>query len=412
MIDDREKIKKFIVFIPLLVTIFLDSLGVGIVYPVFATVFGSGSGFFGHIDKNLANLFYGLTLAAFPIAMLIGAPILGDMSDHIGRKKVLLYSLWGEALGMFILAFALYLKSPALLILGRAFTGLLAGSIGLAQAAIIDISPQKQKTINLSLISLAGSLGFTSGPWIGGALAGKSLFSFFGYSAPFLFSAILAFANGILLIKYFSETSVQKKEGKISIFKGIVLFKEGFSDAKFRKISIMLFMIQISYCMFFQSTALSLSDNFHYTAPQLGHYFSLLAIVNAVTLLVIIRIAVKYLSFNRILVISFLITAFGFALGIAVKEPLIWASAIPTPIGVGLAYMTLLTMYSNIANAHSQGWAMGVATSMSAAGWGLGAIISGLLSSVSFHLIYILALTIILTAFVLLTEVYKKIRPF
>lgn len=412
MIGDRKKIKDFIVFIPLLMTIFLDSLGVGIVYPVFATVFGSGSSFFGHIDKNLANLFYGLTLAAFPIAMLIGAPILGDMSDHIGRKKVLLYSLWGEALGMLLLAFALYLKSPVLLILGRAFTGLLAGSIGLAQAAIIDISPQEQKTINLSLISLANSLGFTSGPWIGGALAGKSLFNFFGYSAPFLFSAILAFANGILLIKYFAETSTQKKEGKISIFKGIVLFKEGFADAKFRKISVLLFMIQISYCMFFQTTALSLSDNFHYTALQLGHFFSLLALINAFTLLVLIRIAVRYLSFNHILIISLLITAFGFALGIAVKEPLIWASAIPAPIGVGLAYMTLLTMYSNIANAHSQGWAMGVAASMSAAGWGLGAIISGLLSSVSFHLIYILALTIILTAFVLLTEVYKKIRPF
>ncbi len=412
MMGGMKRIRDFIIFIPLLVTIFLDSLGIGIVYPVFATVFGGGSGFFGHIDKSLANLFYGLTLGAFPIAMIIGAPILGDMSDNIGRKKVLLFSLWGEALGMLLLAFALYLRNPILLIFGRAFTGLLAGSIGLAQAAIIDISPEKQKTVNLSLISLASSLGFTTGPWIGGVLAGKSLFYYLGYSAPFLFSAILAFANGFLLIRCFTETSMHKKGGKISIFKGIVLFKEGFADPRFRKISVILFMIQISYCMFFQTTALSLSENFHYTASQLGHYFSLIALISAITLLVLIRIAVKFLSFNQILVMSLLLAAFGYALGIGVTEPLIWISAIPTPIGIGLGYMTLITMYSNLANIHSQGWAMGVATSMSGAGWGLGAIISGSLSSISFHLVYIVALAIILMAFILLTEVYKKIRPF
>lgn len=191
--EEGRRFRNFIVYIPLLMTIFLDALGVGIVYPVFATVFGSGSGFFSHIDKNMANIFYGLTIGAFPLAMLVGAPILGDMSDRIGRKKVLLVSLWGESLGMLLLALALYFRDPIMLIFGRAFTGLLAGSIGLAQAAIIDISFQKQKTINLSLISLAGSIGFTTGPWIGGLLAGKSTFLYFGYLGPFLFASILAF---------------------------------------------------------------------------------------------------------------------------------------------------------------------------------------------------------------------------
>ena len=84
---------------------------------------------------------------------------------------------------MLLLAFALYLRNPILLIFGRAFTGLLAGSIGLAQAAIIDISPEKQKTVNLSLISLASSLGFTTGAmdWRGsGRQVSLLLFRIFG----------------------------------------------------------------------------------------------------------------------------------------------------------------------------------------------------------------------------------------
>lgn len=410
----KVEFRNFYVYLPLLMTILIDSLGVGIVYPVFAIVFGSSSGnsYFHSLSPFMANLTYGLTIGSFPIAMLIGAPILGDLSDQIGRKKVLLLSLFGEAIGMLILGFSLFIKSLFLLILARVFTGLLAGSIGLAQAAIIDISPLDKKTVNLSLISLASSLGFTLGPWLGGVLADISCLSKIGYTGPFLFTAVMAFANGIFLIIVFKETFIVVKQPKISFLKGITQLLEGFEDKEFRYISILLFIVQLTYCMYFQTTALSLTSNFNFTTGQLGHFMSLLSVIYAFTLLILVRIAVKYLSLNRILWGALLLIATGYAIGISVKLPAIWISAIPTPIGIGLAYMTLITMYSNIADEHSQGWAMGVAASINAAGWAIGSVITGLITSISYHLVYIIILCMALACYYIILENYLKLFYF
>ena len=412
----KVEFKKKYVYLPLLMTILIDALGVGIVYPVFATVFGSASenSYFHGLSPFMANLFYGLTIGAFPIAMLIGAPILGDMSDQVGRKKVLLLSLFGEAIGMLALGFSLYIKSLFLLVFARAFTGLLAGSIGMAQAAIIDISPQEKKTVNLSFISLASSLGFTLGPWLGGVLAETSFLPSVSccYTGPFLFTAVMAFANGIFLIIVFNETFTVRKQPKISFVKGIAQLSEGFKDKRVRHVSILLFIVQLTYCMFFQTTALLLTSNFHFTTSQLGHFMSLVSVTYAFTLLLLVRIAVKYFSLNRILWASMLLISLGYAIGIYGKLPAIWLSANPTAIGVGLAYMTLITMYSNIADEHSQGWAMGVAASMSAAGWGIGSVTTGLITSISFHLVYIIALFMALVGFYIILENYLELFRF
>ena len=80
------------VYVPLILTIVIDALGVGLVFPVFATLFGPTGGLLPpETSATVTNLLYGITLAAFPIGMFLGAPILGDLSDHLGRKKYCLF---------------------------------------------------------------------------------------------------------------------------------------------------------------------------------------------------------------------------------------------------------------------------------------------------------------------------------
>ena len=122
-------------------------MGVGLVFPVFASLFSQTGGILPPgIPVTIGNLLYGVTLAAFPVGMFIGAPILGDLSDHWGRKKVLLICLFGEGICMWLCAVALYFDSIPFIILFRLLTGLFAGSIGIAQAAVIDISPPQKKS--------------------------------------------------------------------------------------------------------------------------------------------------------------------------------------------------------------------------------------------------------------------------
>ena len=87
----NQVIKKsaLFVYIPLILTIVIDALGIGLVYPVFATIFNSTST--GMLPAgtpvSISHLLYGITLSAFPVGMFIGAPLLGDLSDQLGPEK-------------------------------------------------------------------------------------------------------------------------------------------------------------------------------------------------------------------------------------------------------------------------------------------------------------------------------------
>jgi len=398
-----ERKNNFYVYIPLLLTILIDSLGVGIVYPVFATVFSTAAGgvLVHGLSETTANLLYGITVAAFPVAMLIGAPILGDLSDHVGRRKVLLFCLFGEAVGMFFSAVSLELNSIILLIIARAFTGLLAGSMGLAQASIVDISTPEKKTINLSLISLAASLGFILGPFIGGKLAGLKIINGIGYSGPFIFAGILALLNGILLAKLFTETAKSFNTSKINIFKGFFLLIEAFKNKKFRYVSLVLLFVQLSWAIYFQTTSLSLVQIFHYSISDLGDFISFLSLIYAFALLILIRIAVRFFQNESILKFSIVLLFIGYLISSLIILSSEWIAVPFIAIGVGLSYMVILTMYSNLADLKAQGWAMGAAASITAAGWGFGSVLAGITSSFSFSLTYIISAVFILISLII-----------
>jgi len=109
--------------------------------------------------------------------MFVGAPILGDLSDQIGRKKVLLICLLGTACGFFICAIGIKYAIVSVLIVGRGLGGLMAGCMPIAQAAIIDISTPENKLKNISSITLALCLGFAIGPMVGGYFSNHRCFS-------------------------------------------------------------------------------------------------------------------------------------------------------------------------------------------------------------------------------------------
>lgn len=146
---------KSLTLFPLFLVLVIETMGMGIILPVLGPLFIDKAGTIIDPAMNLAwrQFLYGLTLGIFSIAMLFGAPILGDMSDRLGRKKTIVLSLLGSAIGLSISAVGIDLNSFLLLIFGRFFAGFFAGSQPIAQAAIADIStaedsvPQKTKRL-------------------------------------------------------------------------------------------------------------------------------------------------------------------------------------------------------------------------------------------------------------------------
>lgn len=170
-------------------TVAIDLIGFGIVLPIlprYAEQFGA------------SPTTIGLLSASFSLAQLILAPLWGRLSDRIGRKPVILISLFGTALGSLITGLA---GSLWLLFLGRIIDGASGASVSVAQAAVADVAPPHRRPQLMGMLGAAFGVGFVLGPTLGalGALGGAHV--------PFFIAAAIAFVNGVVAIKRLPETS-------------------------------------------------------------------------------------------------------------------------------------------------------------------------------------------------------------
>ena len=164
--------------------VFVDVLGFSLILPLlpyYAATFGA-----------TAEV-VGLLLGANALTQLLGAPVLGRLSDRFGRKPLLLLSLVGTVVGFLMLGLA---RSLWMILASRVVDGFLGGNISLAQAYISDVTEGKERTKGFGLIGAAFGLGFIIGPALGGTLAGGG-----NYGLPALVAAGLSFLNllGVLL---------------------------------------------------------------------------------------------------------------------------------------------------------------------------------------------------------------------
>jgi multidrug resistance protein len=169
-------------------TVALDLVGFGIVVPIlgrYAERFGA-SGFE-----------VGLLVASFSAAQFVCAPILGRLSDRIGRKPVLLLSLFGTAAGSFLTGAA---GALWVLFAGRIIDGASGGSVAVAQGAVTDLASPEERPRLLGMLSAAFGVGFVVGPAIGG------LASLGGPHVPFVVAGTVALVNGLIAIRRLPET--------------------------------------------------------------------------------------------------------------------------------------------------------------------------------------------------------------
>ncbi len=130
----------------------------------------------------------GLLVSTYALCQLVAGPILGRMSDHTGRRPLLLVSQIGTFIGFLILAYSRVLW---LVFLSRVIDGLTAGNLSLAQAYISDVTKPEDRAKSFALIGIAFGMGFLAGPAISGFL------SQYSYQYP-IFAAAALSATSIL----------------------------------------------------------------------------------------------------------------------------------------------------------------------------------------------------------------------
>ena len=166
-----------------LLSVFIDSVGFGIIIPSLPTVIMNLTG----EPVSTAADWSGYLMAMYALLQFFMAPVIGNLSDRYGRRPLLLMSLFAFGVDFLLTGMA---TTMTWLFIGRAFAGVFGASFAAANAYIGDISDDTNRARNFGLIGAAWGSGFTLGPVIGGFVAEG-----FGERAPFFFAAALALAN-------------------------------------------------------------------------------------------------------------------------------------------------------------------------------------------------------------------------
>lgn len=166
----------------ILITLFLDVLGIGIVIPVLPGLVDA----FVEGGPGAAAPVYAALVAVYAFMQFLFAPAVGALSDRFGRRPVILAALFAFGLNYLVLAFA---PSLAWLFVGRALAGLTGATLTAGNAYIADVSTEADRARNFGLVGVAFGLGFVLGPALGGVLGDV------GLRVPFLASAGVVLVN-------------------------------------------------------------------------------------------------------------------------------------------------------------------------------------------------------------------------
>jgi MFS transporter, DHA1 family, tetracycline resistance protein len=358
-------------------TVFLDLVGFGIVIPIqpfYAEKLGA--------SPALVTMLG----ASFSLMQFLFAPMWGRLSDRIGRKPVMLVSIFSTAVGYFCFG----LSNTLLALFGsRMLAGFGSANIGTAQAIIADSTTPEKRARGMGLIGAAFGLGFIFGPAMGGGLVK------FGLHVPIFCAAGLSALNLILAFFMLPETHPREKRGMRS-FAGHSFSWSGLKHASRHKNVGKLFSLFLLATLAFAMMEQVLGLFIEWTwSPDLGanraqHAATLttyvLLVVGVTATIVqggLIGRLVKRYGERRLLLFGTAATSTALALipvsGLVGSFGLLLAVSILLALGSGLTNPSLTSLLSRSVDKDEQGGALGLGQSLSALGRVIGPAASGLL---------------------------------
>ena len=335
------------------IAVFIDLLGFGILIPILPT--------FSTIELHLSEFSIGLVLAIYSLTQFLFGPILGNLSDRVGRRPLIIGCLFLNAVGYVIFAFT---NSFMLLLISRVVAGVGGSSVAVAQAYIADITTKQDRSKGMGMIGAAFGLGFVFGPIIGGVL------SKYGYEVTGFASATFSFIAFLFTI-FFLPESLKKTKDKIKTkarkLIDIPAIKLLFKDNKIASLIIMFFILVFSIANIYGTFALIGYEQYHFTDMQNGIMYGIIGIVSAIVQGGLLRVVTKYIDDRKIVMFGSLLMMIGLVLVpyAGNMTGLIFVTII-LALGSGSLQPTMLSLISKNTSESEQGFTLGVNQSFSA----------------------------------------------
>lgn len=397
---------------PIFLLYFIDNFSLALVIPVLSSAIFDPQSHLITSSLFWRNISLSTLGTIFPLALLFGAPLIGALSDAIGRKKSFYITITGMIVGNILVAFAFSISHFTLLILGRLVSGFFSGNTGLCLTAISDLNPnQTKRSKYFGYLTGIGGLGWLSAMIAGGILANHKLNPYFSPSLPFITAAFMGFINLISLIFFFKETHPKEKKITWDIAKGPKKIISAFRISKLRFLLLVQLLFLLSWMLIFQS--FSSYSFLEFRAPPTWLALCFLGLSWILGSALINRFLIKYFSLITIpcyglLFLSVLFFIASFTQKFASLAFFDCSAAFISSFTAA----NLFNLISFSAPARMQGEIMGLSQSVIAIIQILSRIIIGLFF-LHFNLIYLAASAIALSAFLLLivnkSSIQKKI---
>jgi multidrug resistance protein len=354
----------FVIF----VTVFIDMVGFGIVIPVLPL-------YAEHFHATPLQI--GWLTGIYSGMQIIFTPLLGRLSDRVGRRPVLIVSIIGTAIGFLVMGWA---GSLTLLFVARIIDGATGGNISTAQAYIADVSTPENRSRSMGLIGAAFGLGFTFGPMIGGIMSRIS------YGAPFYFAAALAAINVVLLYFILPESlSHEYRSKRHERMNFSEVFQHGHARF-FTTIVITYFFTITGFAIMTTLFALLTEKHFGYDARQTGYLFGFIGIISVILQGGLIGRLVKLFGETTLARTGlFLLAGSMVFMPLVTTLPMLLAVCGAIAIANGLVNPTLNGLASQMIDRSWQGRAMGLMQSAGSVGRLVGPLLGGWLLMFDLH---------------------------
>ena len=372
-----------------------DVIGFGIVIPILPFYAG---------EFGAAPLTITLMFTAFSFFAFLSAPLLGVLSDRIGRRPVLIMSIISTAVGWFVFASA---RSIWQLFLGRIIDGMAAGNFTTAQSYMADLAKdEKERTKNLGIIGAVFGVGFLLGPVIGAVLSRVS------HGFPFWMAGALAATNALSAFFFLPETNRHRDPSKPMTFNPLRPLVRAAQDKRLRPLyltwSIFAFAIVTGQSIF----GLFLRDVFGFSAFQTGMMFTATGVVLVVNQGVLLnRFWMARFSAHRLEVMMLLVLAASAAFIATESLPFFYLSIVGMGTGQALLRVVITSEVAGVTEVTRKGEAMGILAALMSAYMVVSPVIGGALYEWHHSLPYVVSSLALLAAAVISVRGVRDIRP-
>lgn len=328
----------------LLIAVFVDLAGYGIVLPLLPFYIQA---------QAPGGLTVGLLASLYAAVQLVGAPVLGGLSDRVGRRPVLLACITGTSAAYLLLGLA---DTLTLIIVAIVLDGATGGNLAVAQAYIADSTSRDSRARGLGLIGAAFGLGLITGPAIGGLL------SLYSLSAPALFAAALALANAVFgfLVLPESLPPGRRRRTPLVYLNPVSQLSGVLRTPGIRAILVVIFLLNLSFAGLISNFPLFSGARFGWDQTSNAFFYAFVGLCAVATQGLFVGWLGRRIGERRMIALGLALASAG--LGLLAAAPSGWTLYPVTGLlaaGIGVAIPALAALVSGLAPEDGQGRIMG-----------------------------------------------------